>query len=76
MIGILSSVVSAYYYLRVLVYAYMKEETTTFPSFKFASSIVLIVLCIGTLVLGVFPFDSWDLALEAAGSVLLVFKGG
>jgi NADH-quinone oxidoreductase subunit N len=75
-IGILSSVVSAYYYLRVLVYAYMKEETTTFPSFKFASSVVLIVLCIGTLVLGVFPFDSWDLALEAAGSVLLAFKGG
>jgi NADH-quinone oxidoreductase subunit N len=75
-IGILSSVVSAYYYLRVLVYAYMKEETTTFPSFKFASSVVLIFLCIGTLVLGVFPFDSWDLALEAAGSVLLAFKGG
>jgi len=75
-IGILSSVVSAYYYLRVLVYAYMKEETTTFPSYKFASSVVLIVLCIGTLVLGVFPFDSWNLALEAAGSVLLAFKGG
>ncbi|MCZ6468282.1 MAG: NADH-quinone oxidoreductase subunit N [Candidatus Dadabacteria bacterium] len=75
-IGILSSVVSAYYYLRVLVYAYMKEETTTFPSYKFASSVVLIVLCIGTLVLGVFPFNSWNLALEAAGSVLLAFKGG
>ena len=75
-IGILSSVVSAYYYLRVLVYAYMKEETTTFPSFKFGSSVVLIVLCIGTLVLGVFPFGSWNLALEAAGSVLLAFKGG
>lgn len=75
-IGILSSVVSAYYYLRVLVYAYMKEETTTFPPFKIASSIVLIVLCLGTLVLGVFPFDSWSLALEAAGSVLLAFKGG
>ncbi|TDI88504.1 MAG: NADH-quinone oxidoreductase subunit N [Candidatus Dadabacteria bacterium] len=75
-IGILSSVVSAYYYLRVLVYAYMKEETATFPSFKFASSVVLIVLCIGTLVLGVFPFNSWNLALEAAGSVLHAFKGG
>ena len=75
-IGILSSVVSAYYYLRVLVYAYMKEETTTFPSYKFASSVVLIVICIGTLVLGVFPFNSWNLALEAAGSVLLAFKGG
>lgn len=75
-IGILSGVVSTYYYLRVLVYAYMKEETTTFPSFKFASSGVLIVLCIGTLVLGVFPFGSWNLAVEAAGSVLLAFKGG
>jgi len=75
-IGILSSVVSAYYYLRVLVYAFMKEETTTFPPFKFSSSVVLIFLCIGTLVLGVFPFDSWRLALEAAGSVLLAFRGG
>ncbi len=75
-IGILSSVVSAYYYLRVLVYAYMKEDTTTFPSFKPTSSIVLIILCLGTLILGVFPFDSWDLALEAAGSVLVAFSGG
>ena len=75
-IGILSSVVSAYYYLRVLVYAYMKEDTTTFPSFQPASSIVLIILCLGTLILGVFPFDSWDLALEAAGSVLVAFSGG
>ncbi|MFA9407364.1 MAG: NADH-quinone oxidoreductase subunit N [Candidatus Dadabacteria bacterium] len=75
-IGILSSVVSAYYYLRVLVYVYMKEETTTFPSFKMASSIVLIILCLGTLILGVFPFDSWDLALQAAGSVLVAFRGG
>ncbi len=75
-IGILSSVVSAYYYLRVLVYAYMKDETAAFPQFKLASSIVLTVLCLGTLVLGVFPFDSWDLAMEAAGSVLVAFKGG
>ncbi|MEQ9619215.1 MAG: NADH-quinone oxidoreductase subunit N [Deltaproteobacteria bacterium] len=75
-IGILSSVISAYYYLRVLVYAYMKEETRTFPSFKIASSFALIVLSVGTLVLGVFPFDSWDLAIEAASSVLLAFHGG
>jgi len=75
-IGILSSVVSAYYYLRVLVYAYMKDDTAAFPSFKIASSIVLIVLCIGTLILGVFPFDTWSRALEAAGSVLVAFRGG
>jgi NADH-quinone oxidoreductase subunit N len=75
-IGILSSVVSAYYYLRVLVYAYMKEETVSFPSFKIASSVALVFLSVGTLVLGIFPFDSWDLAIKAAGSVLLVVRGG
>lgn len=75
-IGILSSVVSAYYYLKVLVYAYMKEETAAFPSFKIYSSVALIVLSLGTLVLGVFPLDSWDLAIKAAGSVLMTFHGG
>jgi NADH-quinone oxidoreductase subunit N len=75
-IGILSSVVSAYYYLRVLVYAYMKDDTAAFPSFKIASSIVLIFLCIGTLILGVFPLDTWSRALEAAGAVLVAFRGG
>ncbi len=75
-IGILSSVISAYYYLRVLVYAYMREDTAIFPSFKLASSIVLFVLCLGTLILGVFPFDSWNLAIEAAGSVLVAVRGG
>jgi len=75
-IGILGSVVSAYYYLRVLVYAFMKEETSPFPSFKLASSIALIVLAVGTVLLGIFPFDSWDLALKAAGSVLMADKGG
>jgi len=75
-IGILSSVVSAYYYLKVLVYAYMKQETVSFPSFKLASSIALVVLAVGTLLLGIFPLDSWDLAIKAAGSVLVAFNGG
>jgi len=75
-IGILSSVVSAYYYLKVLVYAYMKQETVSFPSFKPASSIALVVLAVGTLLLGIFPLDSWDLAIKAAGSVMVAFNGG
>ncbi len=54
----------------------MKEDTATFPSFKIASSMVLAVLCLGTLILGVFPFDSWSLALEAAQSVLVAVRGG
>ena len=75
-IGIIGSVVSAYYYLRVLVYAFMREEESPFPSFKVASSLVLIVLSVATVVLGIFPFDSWDLALKAAGTVLTAAKGG
>ena len=67
-IGILNSVISAYYYLRVLVYAYMREETIQFPSFKPASALAIAILTIATLILGIFPFHSWDLALRAAVS--------
>ncbi|HEX3035487.1 MAG TPA: NADH-quinone oxidoreductase subunit N [Thermodesulfobacteriota bacterium] len=74
-IAVLNSVVSAYYYLRVLVYAYMREETVEFPSFKPASAVALTILTIATLILGIFPFYSWDLALKAADSFLLAFQG-
>lgn len=69
-IGILNSVISAYYYLRVLVYAYMQEEEVKFPSFKPASAFAITVLTIATLILGIFPFYSWDFALKAAVSFL------
>lgn len=73
-IGILNSVISAYYYLRVLVYAYMREESVVFPSFKLSSAIALVILTIGTLILGILPLYSWDLALKATGSFLLTFQ--
>ncbi|MCI0453667.1 MAG: NADH-quinone oxidoreductase subunit N [Candidatus Dadabacteria bacterium] len=73
-IAILNSVLSAYYYLRVLVYAYMREEKVEFPSFKPTSAVALIILTIGTIILGLFPFYSWDLALKAADSFLLALQ--
>ena len=73
-VGILNSVISAYYYLRVLVYAYMREESVVFPSFKLSSAIALVILTIGTLILGILPLYSWDLALKATGSFLLTFQ--
>ncbi len=73
-IGILNSVLSAYYYLRVLVYAYMREEKVEFPSFKPISAVALTILTIGTIILGIFPFYSWDLALKAADSFLLALQ--
>ncbi len=70
-IGVLNSVLSAYYYLRVLVYAYMREGKAEFPSPQPASAIALAILTTGTLVLGVFPIYSWEFAIKAAGSFLL-----
>jgi NADH-quinone oxidoreductase subunit N len=69
-IGILNSVISAYYYLRVLVYAYMKEEKIEFPSLKPFSALAITILSIVTLLLGVFPLQSWNLALKAAAPLL------
>ncbi len=72
-IGILNSVISAYYYLRVLVYAYMREEKAEFPQFKPTSAVALTILTIGTLILGIAPLYSWDLAIKAAESFLPAF---
>jgi NADH-quinone oxidoreductase subunit N len=70
-IGVLNSVLSAYYYLRVLVYAYMREGKVEFPSPQPASAIALTILTVCTLFLGIFPLHSWELALRAADSFLL-----
>ncbi len=69
-IGIINSVISAYYYLRVLVYAYMRDEKVEFPSLKPFSALAITILTIVTLLLGVFPLQSWNLALKAAGPLL------
>ncbi len=69
-IGIINSVISAYYYLRVLVYAYMRDEKVEFPSLKPFSAVAITILTIATLLLGVFPLQSWNLAIKAAGPLL------
>jgi NADH-quinone oxidoreductase subunit N len=74
-VGILNSVISAYYYLRVLVYAYMRVEEAEFPSFQPSSAVALTILTVGTLILGILPLYSWELALKVTGSFLLTFQG-
>ena len=68
-IGIINSVISAYYYLKVLVYAFMKEEKFSFVSIKPLSIAIILILVIGTLFLGIFPLYSIDLANKAAESI-------
>jgi NADH-quinone oxidoreductase subunit N len=69
-IGILNSVLSAYYYLRVLVYAYMREEQMEFPAPQPLSAFAIAILSLGALILGIFPLYSWELAIKAAESFI------
>ncbi len=63
-IGVLNSVVSAYYYIRVVVnmYMYEGEKAIDLLSARPALAAVILVTAIGTVVMGVFPSASIALA--------------
>jgi NADH-quinone oxidoreductase subunit N len=69
-VGLLNSVVGAYYYLRVLVYMYMREPAAGAPvAIPMRSGYVaaaLIVSAILVLALGITPTRYLDLAVDAA----------
>ncbi len=71
-IGVLNSAVAAYYYLRVVVYMYMREPdgaaTTRVPSF--AGGLALVVALAGIVLLGVIPAPFIDLAQIAVAPLL------
>ncbi len=55
-IGVLASLVSAYYYLRVIVLMYFREGNADIASKPSQASLVVAVVCaIAVLVLGLFP---------------------
>jgi NADH-quinone oxidoreductase subunit N len=71
-IGILTSIVSVYYYLRVVYYLYMKEATHAVPvpvSGVFATG-ALAISMIGILLIGVFPTPLFTMASNAARELL------
>lgn len=64
-IGALNSVVSIYYYLRVIVVMYFKDpsrETVPFPSPSPAITVGLGLAAAGIMLLGIFPSAFWTLA--------------
>ena len=67
-LGLLTSVVAAYYYLRILVVMYMHEpeDTSELPPLRGALSLALYASAIGTLLLGVFPSLLLDFVNKAA----------
>jgi NADH-quinone oxidoreductase subunit N len=71
-LGLVNSVIGAYYYLRVMVYMYMREPAAGAPvAVPMRSGYVtaaLLVSAILVLVLGLTPTHYLDIAISAAGS--------
>jgi NADH-quinone oxidoreductase subunit N len=69
-VGVLNSVLSLYYYLRIVVFMYARRETTgAAPVLSPALGVTLAVAAAATLVLGVYP----SLVFEAADSSTRAF---
>jgi NADH-quinone oxidoreductase subunit N len=71
-IGVLNSAIAAYYYLRVIVYMYMREPegapVRLVPSF--AGGVALAIAVVGIVLLGVLPAPFADLAQVAVAPLL------
>ena len=70
-IGVLNSAISLYYYVRVVVYMWVRREEAAVPPVVMsrALALVLIVAVAGTLVLGVYPRALFDLAQASASTL-------
>jgi len=72
-IGVLNSAISLYYYIRVVVFMYLKKDATgTAPVFSPALGFAVALAIAGTLLLGVYPrllFDVADASARTLGAV-------
>ena len=71
-IGVLNSVISVYYYLRVTVVMYMSQEKAEADADRLSPGLALAVLIaiVGTLQLGLFPSRFLEVALRSVGALL------
>jgi NADH-quinone oxidoreductase subunit N len=69
-IGVLNSAISLYYYIRVVVFMFIKEEAIgSTPVLSPALATVLLVAALGTLFFGMYPAPLFELA-EASADTL------
>jgi NADH-quinone oxidoreductase subunit N len=71
-VAVLNSAIAAYYYLRVIVYMYMREPDTA-PArvaATFAGSLALAIAAAGIVVLGLAPAPFVDLAQAAVAPLM------
>jgi len=66
-IGVLNSAISLYYYIRVVVFMYLKKETTgSEPTMSPTLAFTLAVAVVATLVIGVYPRLLFEVADKSA----------
>ena len=67
-IALLASAIGIYYYLRVLVFMYMRDAEGETPSvaLPMVARVVIVIMVLGTLYLGIFPSSILNIASEAA----------
>src|SRR5438128_30717 len=72
LVGIITSIVSVYYYLRVVYYLYMKEapEADMVPAGSVFATSALAISVIGIVFLGIHPTPLFAIAGAAARSLL------
>jgi len=71
-VAVLNSAIAAYYYLRVIVYMYMREPDTASARLapSFAGSLALAIAAVGIVLLGVAPAPFVDLAQAAVAPLM------
>jgi NADH-quinone oxidoreductase subunit N len=66
-IGVLNSAISLYYYLRIVVFMYLKRDVTgSEPVMGPALAVTLALAVVGTLVLGMYPRQLFEAADASA----------
>lgn len=67
-IALLASAIGIYYYLRVLVFMYMRDPEVETPSVRLpmVARVLIVIMVLGTLYLGIFPSSVLNIASEAA----------
>jgi NADH-quinone oxidoreductase subunit N len=70
-VGVLNSAVSLYYYIRVVVYMWLKNEPVgSEPRPNFALTATIVVALAATLVFGLFPRPVFEIAETSASALL------
>jgi NADH-quinone oxidoreductase subunit N len=72
LLAIVNSMIALYYYLRVIVFLYMKEPTREVPAFESKGAVAVMVIALAAvLVLGLFPDGYVEMARRSVESLAL-----